>query len=122
MTKQEVLRSPFSIEQHKRTFTDYLEVMIDVDGVVHYAVPSHQEFLIKKAMERNHWTRTQLEDSCPQEMRGRFLEWLIDQSGGYIPVWQNFVLNYSLNVKQVATLKRLKLAGLFHGKIPKAVK
>jgi len=118
MTEQEVLQGPFNIELHKRTFIDYLEVMLDVDGVVHYAIPSHQEFLIKKAMERNHWTRTQLMNVCPREMHTRFLEWLIDQSGGYIPVWQNFVLDYPLNRKQIAALRRLKMANLFHGKIP----
>lgn len=118
MTEQEVLHGPFSIELHKRTFTDYLEVMLDTEGGVHYAVPSHQEFLIMRAMERNHWTREELIDACPREKRDFFLEWLISQSGGYIPVWQNYVLRYPLNKKQVSTLRELKMAGLFYGKIP----
>ena len=119
MTEQEVLHGPFSIELHKKTFMDYFEVMLDVDGVVHYAVPSHQEFLIQKAMERNHWTREQLIAACPPEMQGWFLEWLIQESGGYIPVWQKFVLNFSLNEQQILTLEQLKAAGLFLGNIPK---
>jgi len=113
-----VLHGPFDIGLHKRTFVDYFEVMLDTEGVVHYAVPSHQEFLIKRAMERNHWSREELNAACPKEMYGSFLEWLISQSGGYIPVWQNFVLNYPLNEKQIAILKKLRKEGLFCGKIP----
>lgn len=118
MTEQEVLRGPFDIELHKRTFIDYFEVVLDVEGVVHYAVPSHQEFLIQKAMERNHWTREQLIAACPPEMQGWFLEWLIQESGGYIPVWQNFVLDYPLNTRQLQTLAELKEEGLFCGAVP----
>ena len=65
MTEQEVLHGPFDIGLHKRTFVDYFEVMLDTEGVVHYAVPSHQEFLIKRAMERNHWSREELNAACP---------------------------------------------------------
>ena len=37
--QQRVLHSPFYVETHKKTFKNYLEVMIDEDGIVHYAVP-----------------------------------------------------------------------------------
>lgn len=50
--QQKVLHSPFDPEVHKRTFINYLEVMIDKDGIVHYAVPSHLEYLIREAMQR----------------------------------------------------------------------
>lgn len=52
MTDQnKVLHSPFDIETHKKTFIDYLEVVITSDGVIHYAIPSHQEFCINYAMQ-----------------------------------------------------------------------
>ena len=41
MTDQEILHGPFNIETHKKTFIDYLEVIIRPDGIVEYAVPSH---------------------------------------------------------------------------------
>lgn len=41
MTQQEILQAPFDIETHKKTFIDYLEVIIRPDGTVEYAVPSH---------------------------------------------------------------------------------
>lgn len=45
-----MLRSPFDIETHKATFVNYLEVCIDEGGTPHYAVPSHQEWLVRKLM------------------------------------------------------------------------
>lgn len=36
------LYSKFDIDKHAETFINYLEVIIDENGVVHYAVPSHQ--------------------------------------------------------------------------------
>ncbi|GAB6761703.1 hypothetical protein [Bacillus cereus] len=41
--QQETLRGPFDIETHKKCFVDYLEVVIDEEGTVMYATPSHQE-------------------------------------------------------------------------------
>lgn len=51
MTQDEVLHSPFNIETHKKTFVNYLEVVITSDGVIHYAIPSHQEFCINYAIQ-----------------------------------------------------------------------
>lgn len=48
--QQRVLRSPFDIETHKATFVNYLEVCIDEGGTPHYAVPSHQEWLVRELM------------------------------------------------------------------------
>lgn len=52
MTQDEVLHSPFNIETHKKTFVNYLEVVITQDGVIHYAIPSHQEFCINYAIQQ----------------------------------------------------------------------
>lgn len=50
--QQKILHSPFSITVHKRTFTNYLEVVITSDGTIMYAVPSHQEMLIYLACKK----------------------------------------------------------------------
>ena len=39
--QQRVLHSPFDVETHKKTFINYLEVIIRNDGTIEYAVPSH---------------------------------------------------------------------------------
>ena len=119
MDRYEILHRPFDIETHKKHFIHYLEVMLAPDGSIHYAVPSHQEFLIQKAMQRCCCTRQELDDACPPEYYFDFLRWLIPESGGYIPVWENFVFDYPLNDNQYAALCKLQSAGLFLGEIPK---
>lgn len=44
--------SDLDMEQHKKTFINYLEVVIDENGKIMYAVPSHQEKLIKLACQK----------------------------------------------------------------------
>ena len=43
MSEEYTLYCPFDIEKHKKTFINYLEVVILEDGTIEYAVPSHQE-------------------------------------------------------------------------------
>ena len=50
--QQKVLHEPFSIETHKKTFVSYLEVIMDEDGEIFYAVPSHQHKLCEIYMQR----------------------------------------------------------------------
>lgn len=117
----DLYHQPFSIEMHKSMpYHVDLEVMIAPDGTVEYAMPSHQEYLIHKAMNRLQCSRTELEDACPKEFYTNYLAWLIPQSGGYIPVWENYVLpDIAITKAQLATLKHLKLNGLYKGKLPK---
>lgn len=120
MTEEELYRHPFSIELHKSVpYHVSLEAVISPEGEIEYAMPSHQEYLIAKAMERNGWSRQELMDACPPEFYFDFLNWLIEQSGGYIPVWEMFTVNREITAKQAAALRKLKLAGLFAGKIPR---
>lgn len=41
--------SGFNPKLHKQTFIHYLEVIIDENGKIMYAVPSHQDNMIKLA-------------------------------------------------------------------------
>lgn len=59
--------SDFSVEKHKQTFIHYLEVVIDENGKIMYAVPSHQEKMISLACEKLNVTREELNTICPQE-------------------------------------------------------
>lgn len=52
--------SDFDIDQHKKTFIHYLEVVIDENGKIMYAVPSHQEKIISLACEKLNVTREEL--------------------------------------------------------------
>ena len=114
------LFSAFDIEKHKATYINYLEVIIDPSGIVHYATPSHQEFLIKMACERANITREQLNNQCPREYYFDFMRWLIIRTGA-VAVWNEHCMAVDPNIKQIATLRKLKMAGLYKGAIPKIV-
>lgn len=119
INEEELFNEPFSIERHKLFPYISLEVIISPSGEVEYALPSHQEYLIAKAMEKNQWNRQELMDACPPNRYFSFLEWLIEKSGGYIPVWEQGVLDCPVTRKQANMLRKLKLAGLYKGVLPK---
>ena len=109
---------PFSIELFKvLPYNPELEVIIGKDGTIYYARPSHQEFLIRQAMEKEKCTRDELFDKCPEEYYYNLMNWLVDISGGFIPVWEKFFIANELTKKQQNALKKLKLAGLYKGNI-----
>lgn len=64
MDESELYRLPFSIERHKSMpYSVALEVVIAPDGKIEYALPSHQEYLIAKAMEKK-WVDSARTDGC----------------------------------------------------------
>lgn len=115
MTEQEVLRRLFDINIHKQTFINYLEVVIDENGTVMYAVPSHQEKLIQLACKKLNVSRDELMNLCPPEYYFNFMEWLC-QVSRCISVWNKFYIG-TLNVKQKEMLKKLAEESLYKGKI-----
>lgn len=115
MDEQQVLRSPFDIETHKKTFINYLEVVILPDGTVEYAVPSHQEKLIRLCCAKDNITRQQLDDLVPREYYADMFTWLTAYSGS-VAVWNDFYMGFP-NPEQVNTLQELASHGLYRGKI-----
>lgn len=109
------LNSKFDIEKHKQKFVHYLEVIIDNTGAVHYAIPSHQEFLIKYICDRDNITRQELDDKCPPEYYFDFITWLCKEAN-CLSVWENFYYGIP-NAVQLNTLKQLKKYQLYLGKI-----
>lgn len=114
MSERRVLQLPFDIEVHKRTFINYLEVVITEDGTVMYAVPSHQEKLISLACEKLNVTRDELNDLCPQEYYFDFMTWLCKITG-CISVWNSHRMGVA-NEKQLEIITQLYEENLYHGK------
>ena len=117
--KDNDLYSEFDIEKHKSTFFNYLEVLIEPNGHVLYAVPSHQELAIKLACKAKGWTREQLNNACPQEYYFDFLPWLLSLTG-CISVWNDFMVGSCLGNPTEAQRKKLiemKRAGIYKGEI-----
>lgn len=112
------LHSDFDIEQHKKTFIHYLEVVIDESGKIMYAVPSHQEKQIALACEKLNVTREELNAMCPQEYYFDLMTWLCKMSGA-CAVWEKFIQADKLTEKQIMALQMLKENGLYLGEIPR---
>lgn len=111
LTKEEVLHMEFDIERHKQTFIAYLEVIIDPDGNVMYAVPSHQQSLVAITGK----TLRQLDAEIPPEYMFDVTEWLCKQTG-YIAVWYDGYVGEANDI-QKETLAQLKQAGVYIGRI-----
>lgn len=110
--------SAFDLQKHKKTFVDYLEVLILEDGTVKYAVPSHQSLAIRLACEKLGVDLDTLLEQCPPECRLDFMPWLLSLTNA-IAVWTRTVeIGEKISKKQIAKLKLLKTHGLYKGPIP----
>lgn len=110
--------SPFDLEKHKQKYVNYLEVIIDHRGKVMYAVPSHNEKAAAIACDRLKVDRGQLMDMVPKEYYCAVNEWLC-KVAQVVMVWTDGCVFYKPNFRQIAALRRLKLAGIYKGEIPK---
>lgn len=119
MTNKYSVYSEFDIRKHKETYVHYLEVVIDEFGTVHYAVPSHQEFLISNCMKTLNWARQELSNACPEEYYFDFVTWLCKMSG-CVSVWENFIQFWDISDIQLSKLRELQDEGLYLGEIPDA--
>lgn len=112
-TERDVMSKPFNIDTHKRTFTDYLEVIIDEEGNVHYAVPSHQEWLIQEACKKLNKNVGELMNSIPRTYWCDMLTWLTNVTN-CVAVWDISYVG-RLNYAQRSQLELLQLSGLYKG-------
>lgn len=118
MSKDEYsVYSEFDLEMHKKTYVRYLEVVIDSDGKVHYAVPSHQEKAIRMACAKLGVNRDELMAMCPREYWYDLHTWLC-KVAEIVLVWNDGCVYDCPNVKQIGTLRLLKLSGVYSGEIP----
>lgn len=100
------LNSDFDVKWHKKTFINYLEVIIHENGSVHYATPSHQEYLINYACRLLECDRKTLNDMCPREYYGDFLMWLC-MITKCVSVWSCGFIYHTLSDEQKETLQML---------------
>lgn len=112
------IHSDFNHKLHKQTFIHYLEVIIDENGRIMYAVPSHQEKMIKLSCEKLNVTREQLNEMCPEEYYFDFMTWLSKVSGA-CAVLENQVMGDKFTEEQIKALQMLKNVGLYLGEIPR---
>lgn len=107
--------SEFDMKKHKETYVNYLEVIIDENGKVMYAIPGHIMKLEELTKDKlNLSSVKEVRDLCPSEMHGDYIKWLLSQCK-CISVWTRMCIYDSINKKQYFTLRSLKINGLYHG-------
>ena len=107
--------SKFDIDKHAATFINYLEVVIDENGEIHYAVPSHQIFMenvLKRKIGNADFEKLIMDD---KEAWTDYLNWLCKQTK-CVPVWNEFYYG-NPNDKQLQKLQQLKEKKLYQGDI-----
>lgn len=112
------LHSEFDIKQHKSHYINYLETIIDPNGKVHYAVPSHQQFMEQYLCKIRNITKQQLCELVPPEYYFDYMTWLCQETG-CIAVWNDYYYGKA-NDAQKHMLLKLKTEGLYSGVIQKS--
>lgn len=110
MSTEYSVHSTFDIEKHRQTFIDYFEAVLMADGTVQYAVPSHQEKLIKIGSEQYGKSRDDFIEMCPPEAYCDYMEWLCDTTG-CVAMWNRFVIGKP-NQFQIDKINELIDAGI----------
>ena len=93
-------------------------MVIDENGRIMYAVPSHQEKMIALSCKKLNVTREKLNTMCPQEYYFDLMTWLCKISSA-CAVWENFIQCDKLTERQIKALQMLKDNGLYLGEIPR---
>lgn len=112
------LYSEFDIEKHKSTYINYLEVIVTPDGVVHYAIPSHQEYLIQYGCKKYRLSRKEFENTCPRNYYCDYMKYLCTVTD-CIAIW-TYGISYGpfITYNQLHTIELLKNADLYLGPEP----
>lgn len=99
------------IEEYKDKWISYCEVIIDPYGLVYIARPSHQETLIRLAMNKLKVTRDELNNLVPREYYFDMITWLTMQTK-CVAVWYDSLHYNKLTRYQKRTLNLLKENGM----------
>ena len=109
-TMQRVLHAPFDINTHKKTFINYLEVIIKPDGTIEYAVPSH---MMKLTEIYGKSTDEMFEDYYKDSSGLDPIQWICKQTG-CISVWEDGYTGHA-NAAQKRALWMLINNGVYGG-------
>jgi len=103
------LHSKFNYKKHSETYICYCEVVIMPNGTVHYAVPSHLEFLSNTYCTKYNVTRKELYDYLYNEPTLLPIDFFIEKLHA-VCVWYN-CYEGKPNKKQQRVLNKLQDTG-----------
>lgn len=103
------LHSKFNYKKHSETYICYCEVVIMPNGTVHYAVPSHLEFLMNTYCTKHNVTRKELYNYLYHEYTLLPIDFLLEKLHA-VCVWYNYYEGRP-NKKQQRVLNKLQDTG-----------
>ena len=107
------LYSEFDVNRHKETFTNYFEAIIYPNGNVEYAIPSHQEKLIRLLMKIRNCSRQDIFNQCPAEYYFNVIQWLCNETKCISCWYEGFICPESgITNLQLETIKILREKGV----------
>lgn len=93
------------VGENKDNFNGYCEILIDSNGLVIIATPSHQVALVDCSVEDSQYTKYQIWDIVPNECDPT--TYLSDRFN-YVVVWYNgIIVPYDVNMEQIETINLL---------------
>lgn len=110
--------SEFDLSEHIKHYINYCEVCIHSDGSIHYAVPSHQQYLERYQQTKLGLTHEEFLNSVPQEYYFDYLYYLAYQTNCVI-VWTQGYFGINMTEEQKDSLTQLVEAGLVRDTILK---
>ena len=101
--------SEFDMDKHKEKYINYLEIVIERNGKIHYAVPSHIKRLERLMMEMYHMTYNEIysmyNNDSDSDSFMEYVYWLMDKTGA-ITVYNNMYRGKANRV-QLSVMKQL---------------
>ena len=95
----------FDLDKHIKKYPCYTEVIIHYNGKVEYAVPSHQEKLIRLGMQKYNCCREEFIAKCPRDMYCDYLQWLMNETKFICVLYDGYICK-NLSKLQKSKLKR----------------
>lgn len=103
--------SEFNLDKHMETYADYLEAIMFRDGHIEYAVPSHQEKLIKIAASKAGMSKEDFLNQVPDDAKLDFLNYLLNYTG-CISLWSSGFIIPTTTITNLQVYSLLELINL----------
>ena len=111
MNQQEILNSKFDFETHSKNFICYCEVIITPNGEIRYAVPSHEQAVLKYLAEKNNMNIEEIIKEYNALPLCDIYDRLLEESGCILVWYDRYTYSrfHIITEKQFIALKNLEL-------------
>lgn len=111
MNQQKILKSKFNFEFHGKNFIQYCEVIITPNGEVRYAIPSHEQAILKYLSEKNNMSIKEIMKEYNTLPCCDIYDRLLEESGCILVWYDRYAYSrfHTITYEQFISLKNLEL-------------